>query len=67
MLVIDFGLDDRFCDAADLKRSCEVTPVPDDWMHFFADLFEIPKAALMKFRFNTMSPKSVNGDYEEEE
>ena len=67
MLDVDFGLDDRFCDAADLKRSWEETSMPDDWMYFFANLFKIPKAALMKFRLNTMFPKSNDDDDEEEE
>ena len=41
--------------------------MPDDWMHFFANLFKIPKAALMKFRLNTMFPKSNDDDEEDED
>ena len=41
--------------------------MPDDWMHFFANLFKIPKAALTKFRLNTIFPKSNEVEEEDEE
>ncbi len=27
-----FGLDDKFCDAEELKHSWENTPMPDEWL-----------------------------------
>jgi len=39
LLGVDFDLNDRFCDAADLKESWDTVPIPDPLLRFFAFLF----------------------------
>ena len=60
MLEIDFGLSDRFCDAAEIQESWEGTSMPDDWMHFFSfsHLFNVSKSSRLKFRMDNVFPDS---------
>ena len=45
---VDYGLDDSFCDAEELKRAWEHTPMPDEWLTFYAALFGISKSLMAK-------------------
>ena len=38
---VDFGLQDKFCDAEELKHSLRTTKIPDELLSFFAELFNI--------------------------
>ena len=48
LLDVDFGLDDKFCDADDLKDAWENTIMPSELSTFFSSLFNIPKHKLFK-------------------
>ena len=37
LLNVDFGLQDKFCDAEELKHSWRTTKIPDELLIFFAD------------------------------
>ena len=43
---MDFGLNDKFCDANDLKSSYEINKIPDAILIFFPSVFEIKKSQL---------------------
>ena len=58
MLEVDFGLSDRFCDAAQIQESWEGMSMPDDWMHFFSHLSNVSKSSLLKFRIDKVFPDS---------
>ena len=49
---VDFGLDDKFCDAEDLKQSWRETAVPEAVLAFCATLFNIKKMSLISNDFN---------------
>ena len=38
-LNVDYGLNDKFCDATEMKHSWDSTDIPEDIMKFFAALF----------------------------
>lgn len=44
---IDFGLQDKFCDATELRLSWEKTKMPDVLLTFFSSLFKINKSHLL--------------------
>ena len=43
LLDVDFNLNDRFCDAADLEESLNAISIPDPLLNFFAVLFNFDK------------------------
>ena len=44
---VDFGLEDRLCDAAEFKHSWDTTRIPDAWLSLFLfALNNIPKSAI---------------------
>ena len=48
LLNVDFCLEDKFCDAQELKDSYSNTQIPDVFLSFFATLFNINQAMLMR-------------------
>ena len=48
LLQIDFGLQDKFCHAEELKFAWKNTKIPDELLTFFAELFNIKKTTLLK-------------------
>ena len=48
LLNIDFGLQDKFCDAEELKLAWRTTKIPDELLVFFSELFNINKTTLLK-------------------
>ena len=47
--VVDFGLEDRLCDAAQLNHSWDTTRIPDAWLSLFLfALNNISKSAFAK-------------------
>ena len=40
---VDFGLKDKFCDAEKLKFGWRNTKVPDEFLTFFSEVFNIKK------------------------
>lgn len=66
LLYVDFGLEDRFCDAQELRESWSNTQ--DVLLTFFASLFNINRTILMKEIFkegNTTPFDKEEGDYSE--
>lgn len=46
---VEYGLDDTFCDAEELKHSWENTPMPnDEWLTVCSALYDIPKSVMAK-------------------
>ena len=52
LLDVDFGLNDKFCDADELKDSWKNIQVPEVLLSFFATLFNIKKMSLAKYDFD---------------
>ena len=52
LLNIDFGLQDKFCDAEELKLAWRTTKIPDELLVFFSELFNINKTTLLKDYYN---------------
>ena len=48
LLNVDFGLEDGFCDAQELKNSYSNTQLPGVLLKFFASLFNVNRTMLMK-------------------
>ena len=48
LLEVNFGLDDSFCDAQQLKQSWRETKIPSSLVTFFSALFNISSTKLMK-------------------
>ena len=48
LLNVDFGLEDGFCDAQELKNSYSNTQLPGVLLTFFASLFNVNRTMLMK-------------------
>ena len=44
-----FNLDDKFCDADDLKHSWYQTKIPDEIVGFFSTLFKILKMSILRY------------------
>ena len=68
LLYVDFGLEDRFCDAQKLRESWSNTQIPDVLLAFFTSLFNINRTILMKEIFkegNTTPFDKEEGDYSE--
>ena len=58
---VDFKLQDRFCDAEELKQSWLNTKIPDELLTFFSELFEIKKTKLIeKYHNETVSDDAKN-------
>ena len=49
---VDFGLNDRFCDAEELKHPWSTTRMPDELISFFSTLFNIKKTTLLTLYHN---------------
>ena len=47
LLKVDFGLQDSYCDKADLHNAYHGTDMPPELITFFSALFKIPKARLL--------------------
>jgi hypothetical protein len=60
---VDFGLDDSFCDEADLHDAMK-TKLPEEVITFLANLLNIPKS---KFMSETENCGSTSGSEEEDE
>ena len=58
LLAVDFDLQDRFCDANDLKKAWNCTSIPDPLLKFFGTLF--------RFDSNRFSTCSANIDHEQD-
>ena len=56
MKQVDFKLDDRFCDAEELKASWQSTSLPDCLVIFFSEVFNIPQIDLMNCFRDTEDP-----------
>ena len=52
LLNIDFGLQDKFCDAKELKLAWRTTKIPDELLVFFSEFFNINKTTLLKDYYN---------------
>ena len=48
LLNVEFRLEDRFCDAQELKNSYSNTQIPDVLLTFFTSLFNVNRTMLMK-------------------
>ena len=48
LLNVDFGLEDEFCDAEELKLPWKTTKISDEVSAFFPELFSIKKTMLLK-------------------
>ena len=48
-----FNLDNKFCDADDLKHSWYQTQIPDDIVGFFSTLFKIPKMPMLRYYYES--------------
>lgn len=55
LLDVDFGLQDSFCDSADLKASWEKTMMPAPLLTFLGALFKVPKHKLFKSPLRSFS------------
>ena len=63
--VVDFGLEDSFCDSNDLKESWERTRMPDSMLTFFSALYNIPKHKLFRSKAKEFSDMiNVGEEYE---
>lgn len=67
MMKVDFGLDDRFCDVDDLKKSWKETTIPDEWLTFYSSLFRISKALLLRMKGMQMVDEDEDDDSDENE
>ena len=47
LLSFDFKLNEKFCDAEELKESWDNKSMPDEFLTFFAELFNIKKTSLI--------------------
>ena len=47
LLEVDFGLEDKFCDSADLKDAWENTRMPETLIEFFSGLLNVSKSDLI--------------------
>ena len=47
---VDFGLDDKFCDGSELKKSWENTHMPEPVLEFFSALFQIDKSRMLTIK-----------------
>ena len=47
LLSFDFELSDKFCDAGELKEAWGNQSMPDEFLTFFAELFNIKKTSLI--------------------
>ena len=64
----DFGLQDRFCDAQDLKRACTNMVIPDPVLRFFGCLYNFNPETYQKVSESVLSDGShdENQDREDE-
>ena len=46
MQTVNFGLDDIFCDAENLRRSWKNTIISSEWMIFYSGLFNIKRITM---------------------
>ena len=59
---VDCKLQDRFCDAEELKRSWLNTKMPDELLTFFSELFHIKKTKLIEEYHNEIVSDDVKND-----
>ena len=52
LLKVDFGLEDKFCDAEELRHSWCTTRMLDELISFFSVMFNIKKTTLLKLYHN---------------
>ena len=67
LIDVDFGLQDSFCDSADLKASWENTLMPAHLLTSFSTLFEIPKHKLFhssprNLEYLFQAPEDIEAD-----
>ena len=47
ILSLDYGLKDKFCDAEEVKESWRSTKMPDQWITFLCELFNVKKSSFL--------------------
>ena len=62
---IDYGLDNKFCDAEELRHSWENNPMPDEWLTFYSALYDIPKSLMAKIEMMQISADNDDVDSDE--
>ena len=67
LLDVDFGLNDKFCDADELKDSWKNPQVLEVLLSFFATLFNIKKTSLAKYDFDSGSDPLHDDEKEEDD
>ena len=67
LLNVDFGLQDKFCDAEELKHSWRTTKIPDELLIFFAELFNIKKTTLLKEYYNSNDEIEQESEQEQDD
>ena len=67
---VDYGLEDRVCDASELRRSWNDTHIPDEWLTFYSAVDRIPKSTIARVNEIQLIPDAdddkANSDDEEE-
>ena len=48
LLNVDFGLQDEFCDAEELKLAWKTTKISNEVLDFFSELFTVKKTMLLE-------------------
>ena len=51
LLMVDFGLQDKFCDAEELKHPWSTTRMTDELIFFFSVFFNIKETTLLKLYY----------------
>ena len=46
----DFKLDDKFCDASEIRDSWENTHMPDELLTFYSALFKIKRSRMFQIK-----------------
>ena len=52
LLSVDFNLNNKFCDAEELRESWQTTKMPDEWMTFMCEIFNIRKSTFLHIYYS---------------
>ena len=52
LLSVDFNLNNKFCDVEELRESWQTTKMPDEWMAFMCELFNIRKSTILHIYYS---------------
>ena len=67
---VDYGLEDKVCDASELRKSWNDTHIPDEWLTFYSAVDRVPKSTIARVNEIQLIPGAddakVNSDDEEE-